>query len=144
MDRVWKIIPYLTVALTVAGAIYFTPLKHLNIIEPTIDDIEPKAFQADFEKNPDDYIFLDVRPTDMYDRLHAEGSKNLPLHLLYNERHSLPKSGKTIVLICSGGLASGVGYSYLEHFGFFNIKRIQGGIENWQIQGLPVVAQSVL
>jgi len=44
------------------------------------------------------------------------------------------------VLICSGGRASGVAYGYLEHYGFLNLRRINGGIENWLAEGLPVVS----
>lgn len=128
-------------ALVVILAIYLTPLKHLNLIEPKIEDVDPKEFSAEYQKNPEQYIFLDVRSGEAYDRLHAVGSKNQPLHTLYNERHVLPKKGKEIILICSGGVASGVAYSYLEHFGFFNIKRVAGGIENWSAQGLPTASK---
>ncbi|TAJ16025.1 MAG: rhodanese-like domain-containing protein, partial [Dehalococcoidia bacterium] len=70
----------------------------------------------------------------------------MPLHTLYQERFALPRneSGKTIVLICSGGSASGVGYGYLQHYGFRNILRVEGGIENWQAKGLPVEGTDVL
>src|SRR3989344_5617110 len=133
-----KLVLVVTSVLLTATLIYLTPLKHLNIIEPTIDDIAPKEFYELYQKNPDHYIFLDVRGEESYNRLEAVGSKNQPLHTLYNERHNLPKRGKEIVFICSGGIASGVAYSYLEHYGFFNIKRVAGGIENWVAQGLPV------
>ena len=129
--------------LVTVFAIYLTPLKHLNLIEPRIDDIDPTALYDEYAKNPDTYIFIDVRPENAYSKLHAVGSINIPLHLLYDERRVLPKSGKTIVLICSGGRASGVGYGYLEHHGFLNLKRIEGGIENWQLQGLPVEGTEV-
>lgn len=133
----------LTIFVTVM-AVYLTPLKHLNLIEPTINDIDPTSFRDAYAKNPDDYIFIDVRPESAFSKLHAVGSTNIPLHLLYDERRVLPKSGKTIVLICSGGRASGVGYSYLEHYGFLNVRRIEGGIENWQLQGLPVEGTAVI
>ncbi|HWO07134.1 MAG TPA: rhodanese-like domain-containing protein [Candidatus Paceibacterota bacterium] len=121
-----------------ALAIYLTPLKWITLVEPTIWDIDPHEFQADFAANPDEYIFIDVRPEAPYKAIHAAGSINMPLHTLYDMRHALPKRGKTIVLICSGGRASGVAYHYLQHFGFFNIRRIEGGIENWVLAGLPV------
>lgn len=133
-----KTLPYVAAVFLTAALIYLTPLKHINVIEPSIDDIDPKAFQEEYQKNPDKYIFIDVRSQEAYNRAHAKGSKLMPLHTLYNERHLLPKQGKEIVLICSGGVASGVGYSYLEHYGFFNIKRIEGGIENWMLANLPV------
>lgn len=124
-------------ALFVAGAIYLTPLKWVPVLEPTINDIDPKAFYDEYVQNPDKYIFIDVRPESVYSVSHAKGSLSMPLHTLYDMRHTLPKRGKEIVLICSGGRASGVGYSYLEHFGFFNISRIEGGIEKWITEGLP-------
>lgn len=125
-------------SIITAGIIYLTPLKWLTVIEPTINDIASEEFYAMYEGHEDDFIFIDVRSESSYDRLHAVGSKNTPLHTLYDERHFLPKKEKTIVLICSGGRASGVGYSYLQHYGFSNIVRIEGGIEAWQLAGLPV------
>ncbi|GEM_PF-680395 len=122
--------------------VYLTPLKWITVIEPTIRDIDPIEFQADFAKNPDKYIFIDVRPESAYNALHAVGSISMPLHTLYDQRRVLPKRGKTIVLICSGGRASGVGYSYLQHYGFFNIRRIEGGIEQWILKELPVEGTS--
>ena len=124
-----------------ALVIYLTPLKYSSIIEPKIKDIDPAKFYEEFKSSPDKFIFIDVRQKEAYMQLHAEGSINLPLHTLYDERHNLPKKGKMIVLICSGGRASGVGYSYLEHYGFRNIRRIEGGIEAWKERGLPVVGR---
>jgi len=122
-----------------AGAIYLTPLKHVALVTPEIEDIDPQSFNELYQANPDKYVFLDVRGASAYNRLHAEGSENQPLHTLYSERVFLPKNtDKEIVLICSGGSASGVGYSYLQHYGFFNIKRVEGGIEAWEAAGLPV------
>jgi rhodanese-related sulfurtransferase len=134
-----SLLPYALTVLVTAALIYLTPLKWVTIIEPTINDIDPTEFYNLYTADPDHYIFLDVRSKEAYDEGHAEGSVSAPLHTLYDLRHSLPKNGKEIVLICSGGRASGVGYSYLEHYGFFNIRRIEGGIENWILEGLPTV-----
>lgn len=126
------------ISATTAALIYLTPLKNIAVIEPTIDDIPAAEFYEDYQQNPDKYVFLDVRNGEAYSRLHAAGSKLMPLHTLYTERLFLPKNNdKVIVLICSGGVASGVAFHYLEHHGFFNIKRIEGGIEAWQAAGLP-------
>ena len=133
-----KYAPIGTAILATILIIYLTPLKNLNIIDPRIDNIDPTAFYNEYIKNPDGYIFIDVRPESAYSKLHAVGSINIPLHLLYDERRVLPKHGKTIVLICSGGRASGVAYGYLEHYGFLNLRRVTGGIESWQLQDLPV------
>jgi len=124
--------------LVASTIIYTTPLRYLQVVEPIIDDIEPIEFYEQFRTNPDGYVFIDVRSKDSYDKLHAEGSLNIPLVQLSTEREYLPKRDKDIVLICSGGRASGIAYSYLEHYGFFNLKRIAGGVEAWEEAGLPV------
>lgn len=122
-----------------AGLIYFTCLKYGQLVEPKIHDIKAQEFYNEYVNNKDKYIFMDVRGPDAYNNLHAEGSFNQPLHTLYTERLNLPRNtDKEIILICSGGVASGVAYSYLEHYGFRNIHRVDGGIESWVSAGLPV------
>ena len=122
--------------------IYLTPLKNLNLVEPRMNNVDPKAFYNAYTKNPDAYVFIDVRPSSEFNKIHAPGSINLPLHTLYDGKYVLPKHGKTLVLTCSGNRASSVGYGYLEHYGFLNLERIEGGIENWQTEGLPVETQA--
>ena len=131
-----------TLVVTVL-AIYLTPLKNINLIEPTILDEAPVAFQTEYKADTGKYLFIDVRPSEAFNRAHAVGSISMPLHTLYNTRHSLPKSGKEIVLICNEGIASGVAYHYLQHFGFFNIRRIGGGVERWTADGLPIEGTAV-
>lgn len=132
-----KLLPYVATVLITVLAIYLTPLKWFNLIEPTVKDIDPATFYNDFKVNKDKYIFIDVRPESEYNKVHAVGSINIPLYMLYDARHALPKTGKEIVLICSLGRASGVAYGYLQHYGFFNIVRVKGGVENWIKEGLP-------
>jgi len=134
---------FIIASVLTAAAIYLTPLKHIAVIEPTVEDISPEAFYELYSEDPDKYIFLDVRNGSAYQRLHAEGSELQQLHTFYIERAFLPKNtDQEIILICSGGAASGVAYSYLQHYGFFNIKRVEGGIEAWAAAGLPVVTNS--
>ena len=116
-----------------------TPLRFLSLIEPRITDITPNDFYQEFSKNPDDYIFIDVRSVENYASGHPAGAVNMPLQTMYVQRQHLPKSGKTIVLTCGGDYSSGVAFSYLQHFGFFNIKRIPGGLPAWKAAGLPTV-----
>lgn len=145
--KVGAVLSHLFVAIGVATVIFLVPaIRYAPIVEPVVTDVDPVSFYAEYKNDPDKYIFIDVRSADAYNKLHAEGSKLQPLHTLYTERHFLPRndSNKTIVLICSGGLASGVGFSYLQHYGFRNILRIEGGIEAWQTNKLPVVGTDVL
>ena len=118
------IISYILVVIFTLSVVYLTPLKNSAIIEPTIHDVDPSAFVAEYKNNTNGYIFIDVRDVNSYNNLRAKGSISMPLHTLYDQRKNLPKTGKKIVLICSGGRASGVGYMYLQHYGYFNIARI--------------------
>lgn len=130
---------HILVAIVTLAIIYLTPLKNVNIIDPKFNDVEPTQFYSEYSQNPDKFLFIDVRDPAAYKYLHAKGSINMPLHTLYDQRAVLPKnSDKTIVLICSGGQASGVGFMYLQHYGFFNIARITGGIGKWVEDKLPV------
>lgn len=130
---------HILVAIIALAAVYLTPLKNLNIIEPKFNDINPKEFYSEYSQHPDKFLFIDVRDPSAYKFLHAKGSINMPLHTLYDQRSVLPKNtDKKIVLICSGGRASGVGFMYLQHYGFFNIERVSGGIEKWVEENLPV------
>ena len=138
-----KVLMLLTIVAFSILLVLLTPLKWVNLVEPGINDIDSRQFFDQFVSNKEKYLFIDVRSQSSYNELHAEGSINIPLHMLYDERHVLPKNGKEIILICSGGRASGVAYHYLQHHGFFNIARIEGGIEKWQEAGLPVTGSSI-
>src|SRR3989344_3188620 len=84
-----------TVILT-ALAIYLTPLRHITLISPTMNEVDPTEFYEDFSKNPDDYIFIDVRSANIYQSAHAKGSINVPIENLFSEHNTLPRSGKKI------------------------------------------------
>ena len=124
------------VAVT-AVLIYGTSLRYTDLIEPKITDVDPVTFYGKYQMNPDHYIFIDVRSESAYNKVHAKGSINVPLSEMYDYRHALPKKDKEIALICSGGRASGVAFAYLQHYGFTNMFRLDGGIENWIDKKLP-------
>jgi rhodanese-related sulfurtransferase len=116
-----------------------TPLRFFDLVEPQINEISPPTFYHEFTAAPDNYIFIDVRTNADYVAGHAPGAINVPLETLYTQRHFLPKHGKTIAIICNNAQASGVAFSYLQHFGFYNIVRVTGGMTAWKADGLPVV-----
>ena len=130
----------------------FRALKYSEYISPTIKEIQPKELYAVLKNDNKKAIFIDVRSEYEYSQAHAEGSINLPLHYMYDDTHGLknekgidlPKNtDQEIYLICTGGRLAGVAYSYLEHYGYRNIKRVEGGINNWNTQGLPVITKSL-
>jgi len=119
--------------------VLLTPMRFFDLVDPQINEISPVSFYNTFTRNTDSYIFIDVRTKEDYVNGHAPGAINMPLETLYTQRHFLPKTGKTIAIICNREQASGVAFSYLQHFGFYNIERVTGGMDAWKAAGLPVV-----
>ncbi len=126
-----------------ALTIYLTPLKFITIISPVMNEQDPKVFYADYIKHPGDYIFIDVRSPSVYLSAHAKGAINIPIENLYDEHYTLPKSGKKIALICTTGRLAAVAYGYLQYWGFNNLIHIDGGLENWTYEGLPVEGANI-
>ena len=127
-------------------------MKYSSFITPHIVEIDPKSAYKNIVSNPKKIILIDVRSEGEYSLAHASSSVNLPIHYLYDDTHGLknelgiplPKNtDQEIYLLCTGGRLAGVAYSYLEHYGYRNIRRIEGGLSNWNNQGLPVITKSL-
>lgn len=125
-------------------AIYLTPLKHIALISPVMNSVDPKDLYADIQAHPNDYVFIDVRSPSVYLSAHAKGAINIPIENLYDEHYSLPRTGKKIALICTTGRLAAIAYGYLEDWGFTNLLHVQGGLENWAYEGLPLVGNNVM
>ena len=130
----------------------FRSIRYSDLVPPRIIDISPTEAYQNILRNPEKYIVIDVRSGTEYRNAHASSSVNLPIHYFYDDTHGLANELKVplprntdqeIYLLCTGGRLAGVAYSYLEHYGYRNIKRIEGGIANWAGQGLPVITQSI-
>jgi rhodanese-related sulfurtransferase len=125
-------------------------IKYSEFVPTPIIEVDPTVAYQNILDNPDKYILIDVRSNGEYTTAHASSSVNLPIHYMYDDTHGLknelgvplPKNtDQEIYLLCTGGRLAGVAYSYLEHYGYRNIKRVEGGITNWAKQGLPVITK---
>ena len=141
-QKITILITLLMTALVTILVIYLTPLKNLDLISPSMKEVDPAAFWKEYNADPSKYVFYDVRPTSEYKANHAKGAISEPIEMLFPDHTKLPHSGKTIVLMCSGGYLSGVAYGYLEHQGFLNLLHVQGGLKNWIVEGLPIESVS--
>ncbi len=142
-DRFMFIASLIGVIVVTILLIYLTPLKHLTLIAPISNDIDPKEFYADYSQHRDQYMLIDVRSTTVYNSAHAVGAINIPIENLIDEHFTLPKHGKKIALICTSGRLAGIAYGYLENWGFLNLIRIKGGLENWSLEGLPIEGNNI-
>lgn len=132
-------------AVITACVIYLTPLKHLNLVPPAMNEVDPAVFYKEFTANPEKYLFIDVRSASEYAIAHPKGAINIRIADLADPsvRAELPKSGKQIVLTCTDGKLAAVAYGYLQNWGYLNLVHLTGGLELWTLEGLPVEGTSV-
>jgi len=124
--------------------LFFREIRYTYIWKPTTENITVNEAHNNVKNNPEKYLFLDVRSLGEYNSAHAENSISYPIQKLYDSHDSLPlNKDKEIYLMCTGGSLAGVAYGYLEHQGFRNIKRVEGGIKEWHAQGLPIISNNL-
>lgn len=80
---------------------------------------------------------LDVRSDTERKACHIAGAKHIMLGDLKDNLQSLP-SGQTIYTICGSGYRSSIAASLLSAHGFASLVNVQGGMEAWQRQKLPL------
>lgn len=142
-EKIRTVVIVLITLLSAVLLIYLTPLKHFNLIDPNPHDIPPVEFWNDMQAHPEEYYFIDVRDQSAYETAHARGAISQPIGTLFDLRKSLPKD-KTIAIICTSGRLAGVAYGFLEHWGYTNMVRLEGGMQKWSLEGLPLDGRDIL
>lgn len=89
--------------------------------------------------NSDSAVLVDVRSTNDYQAGHIHGAINIPHTKIAGRKSELEKhSNKTIVLVDQMGQHAGTAGKILSKEGF-NVRRLSGGMSEWQHQNMPVV-----
>ncbi len=135
----------LVLFLGIILALSFRGIRYTPLLSPVIVNINPSIAYENIVKSPENYMLIDVRSEYEYYLAHASTSVSIPINELYDGWKELPlNKGKTIYLMCTSGKLAGIAYGFLEHQGFRNIKRIEGGLEQWKIKGLPIIIANTL
>jgi len=96
--------------------------------------------QATLLVNRHNGIFLDVRERKDFEKGHIVDAVNIPLAKLHERITELDKKKELpIVVVCQMGQQSGTAVKALEAKGFAQVVRMAGGMNEWQLQNLPVV-----
>lgn len=89
--------------------------------------------------NSDKAVVLDIRPTAEFKTGHLVDAVNIPYERIKADLATLEKyKSRTIIIVDKMGQYSGVVGRQLAKEGF-NVKRLSGGISEWQSQSLPLV-----
>jgi glyoxylase-like metal-dependent hydrolase (beta-lactamase superfamily II)/rhodanese-related sulfurtransferase len=81
---------------------------------------------------------IDVREKDERDGGYIPGSRNIPYRLLALSEDDLPRD-RTIVTICESGPRAAVAASVLAARGFDARPVVDGGVDDWEKSGRPLV-----
>lgn len=114
-------------AFTLAG------ITHIEPTEAAVELTESRALIVDVREQEE----LDIIQFDTTEIIH------LPLSSIAETFSSLPKD-KTLIIACSNGVRSVKVANLLKHQGFTNATNLDGGINQWYREGLPLVLRKDL
>jgi rhodanese-related sulfurtransferase len=96
--------------------------------------------QATNMVNREDAQVIDLRDADEFRKGHIAGSLNIPMSQLADRIGELDRlKGKPLILVCKMGTSASAAGRQLRTRGFDKIARMQGGIQGWRADNLPVV-----
>jgi len=94
-------------------------------------------FAAELLASSEPPLLVDVRAPREREQKHIEGSVNMPLNHLIENKKTLPKD-RALLVYCAGGYRSSIAASLLLGSGFARVGEIAGGIAAWEAAKLPV------
>lgn len=90
--------------------------------------------------NREDARVVDLRDADEFRQGHVAGSINIPMGQFAERVAELDKfKDKPVILVCKMGTSASLAGRQLRARGFAKVARIQGGIQGWRADNLPVV-----
>lgn len=93
--------------------------------------------------NREDAQVVDLRNANEFKTGYISGAINIPNDNLDARITELEKyKDKPVILVCKSGQSSAAAAAKLEKAGFSKVKRLRGGIAQWQADDLPTVKKS--
>lgn len=81
-------------------------------------------------------MLIDLRDGKDFREGHISGSRNIPYSQLSSHIEELKTADRPLVFICNLGQVAGTA---LQQVGHADSYRLDGGVSNWKVQGLPLV-----
>ena len=81
-------------------------------------------------------MLIDLRDAKDFNAGHISGSRNIPYSKITSHIEELKATDRPLVFICNLGQVAGTA---LQQVGRADAYRLDGGINNWKVQGLPLV-----
>ena len=88
-------------------------------------------------------FLVDVRNAGEFERSRINNSVNIPLDKLAESIDKLKKnSNKTLIIYCQKGFQSAQAVKILNKLGVDSVISIEGGLEAWRKENLPIIMDS--
>lgn len=109
----------------------------------TIESFTPQALQNLLKTRPNDLYLLDIREAMELSKFSIRHDAVFRYGDLVHDilPKGLPKD-RMIVVLCHSGLRGYLGAQFLKHAGFERVAFLQGGLAEWNKQGLPVTGNA--
>lgn len=122
----------LTSLLAVLVAVYFLRERALSGLPISPNELSQMV-------NAETAVILDIRPTAEFKSGHLVDAINIPHERINSDKALLEKhKSKTIIVVDKMGQYAGHVGRQLGKDGF-NVRRLSGGISEWQAQNLPLI-----
>ena len=99
----------------------------------------PEVFarEAQAKLEAGDALLVDVREPWEYEEVRAPGARLIPLGEFTQRYGELPHD-QDLLLICHSGFRSAQATNFLLRHGYPRAANVVGGMEEWEVAGLPV------
>lgn len=94
-----------------------------------VSSVKAGELTAWLDRHPE-YVVLDIRARERYEKDHLEGALNIPLYQLHERYHELPHD-RSLMVVDDQGFRSFLAASYLARRGF-KVMRLFGGMAAWK------------
>ena len=81
-------------------------------------------------------MLIDLRDAKDFREGHISGSRNITYSQIASHAEELKSAQRPLVFICNLGQVAGTA---LQQVGYADSYRLDGGISNWKVQGLPLI-----
>jgi rhodanese-related sulfurtransferase len=94
-----------------------------------VQSVKAGELTAWLDRHPE-FVVLDIRARERYEKDHLEGALNIPLYQLHERYHELPHD-RALMVVDDQGFRSFLAASYLARKGF-KVMRLFGGMAAWK------------
>lgn len=96
--------------------------------------------QATQKMNQGKTLVLDVRSEEEFNSGHLANAKNIALDQLASRVSDIDRyKNQTVITVCAAGVRSASAAATLRKAGFEQVFSLEGGMDAWKAQGLPVI-----